>query len=347
MNDKHNDGSAESAFNPSRRTFLTRAGLLAGGMALMGVPGLRPPLPAAAAVDTRTFTGGTSALELDGQFVDFLKSVEGGFPKADVILESAGPSPFVKKHIGQPKYQDIAIQCDPVMPKPLFDWIAAALTMAYVRKDGAIVAADFNRVEQSRLQFNKALITEFGIPACDAASKDPGYLTLKFAPEFTTPVASKGSMLKAQATKSKAWMRSNFRLTIPGLDCSRISKIEALTVKQTAVQDAVDQMRDYQKQPAKLDFPNLVITLAENSAGTFYAWFQDMVIKGNAGENNEKAGTLELLDPSLRSTLLTIHFNHLGIFGFSPEKSGASGDAIRRVKVEMYCEQMTFTSIKG
>src|SRR5512147_1620418 len=119
MNDKHNDGSAESAFNPSRRTFLTRAGLLAGGMALMGVPGLRPPLPAAAAVDTRTFTGGTSALELDGQFVDFLKSVEGGFPKADVILESAGPSPFVKKHIGQPKYQDIAIQCDPVMPKPL------------------------------------------------------------------------------------------------------------------------------------------------------------------------------------------------------------------------------------
>ena len=64
-------------------------------------------------------------------------------------------------------------------------------------------------------------------------------------------------------------------------------------------QDVVGQMRDPQKEPGKLEFPNLVISLAESSAGTFYAWFQDMVIKGNAGENNEKAGTLELLDPTL------------------------------------------------
>ena len=344
MNDRQKDGEAESWLHPSRRDFLTRAGLFAGGMALMGVPGFRPQLAAAAITDTRTYAAATSALELDGQFIDFLKSAEGGFPKAEVILEPTGPNQFVKKHIGQPKYQDIAIQCDPFLPKPLFDWIAATLNMSYMRKSGAIIATDFNRTEQSRLQFNNASISEIGIPACDAASKDVGLLTVKFTPEFTTPLAGKGSVLPVVGARQRAWLSSNFRLTIPGLDCSKVSKIEALTIKQTIVQSAVGQIRDYQKEPGKLEFPNLVISLAEASAGTFYAWFQDMVIKGNAGDDNEKAGTLEFLDPTMKGSLLTIYFNHLGIFGFTPEPANA--DTIKRVKVEMYCEQITLTPVK-
>jgi hypothetical protein len=71
-----------------------------------------------------------------------------------------------------------------------------------------------------------------------------------------------------------------------------------------------------------------------------------MVIKGNAGENNEKAGTLEFFDPTLKSTLFTIYFHHLGIFGFTPEKSEANAETIKRVKVEMYCEQMTLVPVK-
>jgi hypothetical protein len=66
-----------------------------------------------------------------------------------------------------------------------------------------------------------------------------------------------------------------------------------------------------------------------------------MVIKGNADESRERRGTLVLLDPTLKSALLTITFEHLGIFGFTPEKSEANADQLRRVKVEMYCEQIT------
>ena len=66
-----------------------------------------------------------------------------------------------------------------------------------------------------------------------------------------------------------------------------------------------------------------------------------MVIKGNAGDNNEKPGTLEFLDPTLQGSLLTINFHHLGIFGFTPEMSDATAQTLKRVKVEMYCEQMT------
>jgi len=327
-----NSQTAHQSSDPSRREFLIRAGVTAGGLALLGIPELTPRL-AAAAVDQRTYAGGNFLLELDGQSVDFLKSTEGGFPRGEVVSEPAGPNPIVKKHIGQPKYQDIAIQCDPALPKPLFDWIAATLNLSYIRKNGAVITADFNYAEQSRLQFNNALITEFGVPTCDGASKEPGYFTVKFSPEFTTVIAGKGSAVKQPFAKTqKMWPSSNFRLTIPGLDCSRVSKIDAFTIKQ--------------KEPGKLEFPNLSLYVAEAFAGTFYAWLQEMVVKGNTGENNEKPGTLELLDPSLKP-ILTIYLHHLGIFGFAPEKPSAGVDTIRRVKVEMYCEQMTLLPLKG
>ena len=86
------------------------------------------------------------------------------------------------------------------------------------------------------------------------------------------------------------------------------------------------------------------MSLGEFSAGTFDTWFQDMVVKGNAGEDNEKAGTLEFLDQTMKSWLLTIYFNALSVFRFTPEPANAA--AIKRVEVEMYCEQKTLTPVK-
>ena len=330
---------------PSRRDFLTRAGIMAGGMAVLGATGFKPH--ALAATTERAFTVGTFLLEVEGQPVP-VRSAEGGFPKADVIAEPTAP--FVKKHIGPPKFEEIAVECDPVMPKSLFDWVNSTLNMTPLRKSGAIVTADFNRKEQSRLQFNNAVISEIAFPVLDAGSRETGFLTVKFAPEFTTPLAGKGtdvSGVLAQKTASKAWLPANFKLTIPGLDCTRVSKIDAFAIKQKVVQDPLGQTRDFVKEPGKLEFPNLAVYLPEASAGTFYAWFQDMVMKGNSAEQNERVGTLELLDPTLKGSLLTVTFQHLGIFAFAPEKVASATDAIRRVKVEMYCEQITLAPGKG
>jgi hypothetical protein len=338
------DNGQSTGGQPSRREFLTRAGILAGGMAVFGIPGLRPGLTEAAL--QRNYAAGGFLLDLDGQIVETLYAAEGGFPKADVIAEPTAP--FTKKHIGQPKFGEIAIECDPIMPKPLFDWVNSALNMTPIRKNGAIVTADFNRKEQSRLQFNNAVISEVGFPAFDASSKDPGFLTVKFVPEFTTPLGGKGNDVSGLlALKTKGWLTANFKLTIPGLDCTRLSKIDAFTVKQKVVLDPLGQTRDLVKEPGKLEFPNLALYLSEASAGTFYSWFQDMVIKGNSGEQNERVGTLELLDPSLKGVMLTVTFQHLGIFGFAPDRAINASDTIKRVKVEMYCEQITLAPGKG
>ena len=118
-----------------------------------------------------------------------------------------------------------------------------------------------------------------------------------------------------------------FRLEIDGLDCSKVTKIDAFTVKQAMA-------------PSKIEFPNLAITLAEVSSETWREWHEDFVIKGNSGEGQEKQGKLAFLAPTGRETLLTISFRGLGIFKLRRERSEAGADRASRMTAELYCQRM-------
>ena len=342
MTTPRDDNNAPSG--PSRRNFLKFAALLAGSVGLQSLPRLNDT--ASAAIDARAYASSRFAIELDGILLDFIKSTEGGFAKAEVVQQKLASSPFAKKHLANLKYSDIVMQCDPSLPGPLLNWMTASLAMSYARKNGAIITADMDMKERSRLEFFNALISEVTFPACDASAKDPGFLTVKLSPEYTRPVAGKGNTLPAPlggTKQQKAWLPASFRLQIQGLEaaCARINKVEPLTIKQKVADNPIGELRDYQKEPASLEFPNLAITLPESDAGPFFQWFDDFVVKGNTSDEKERPGFLELLSPDLKTVFLRVNFSHLGIFSFAPLKQETNADSIARVKVEMYCEQIT------
>jgi hypothetical protein len=156
-------------------------------------------------------------LNLDGAPCGFVKSVDGGGIAAEVIHEPSGPSQFVKKNIGPLKYEDVTLQVGLSMAKAVYDWIAA----------------DYRLEARSTREFFNALITETTIPAMDASSKEPAYLTLKLAPEYTRFKRASGKVTGADGKgRQKLWLPSNFRLEIAGPDYKRVSRIEAFTVKQ-------------------------------------------------------------------------------------------------------------------
>lgn len=298
----------------------------------------------------RSFVSGNFVMSLGGKSVGFLKSVDGGGITAEIINEQTGPSYFVKKHIGQPKYEDITMQIGFSMTKAIYEWIRQSWSMQYARKNGAITALDRDLTPKSTRRFHEALITETGIPACDGSSKEPAYMTVKFAPEIIRyEKASGGKQDYGEYGKNeqKVWLPANFRLTIDGLSCKKVNKIDAFTVKQTTVTDDIGDARDYQKEPGKLEFPNLKITLAEEDAQNWIDWHQTFVIEGNNDEGAEKGGTLDLLTPNLKDVLATIRFHNLGIFKLSPEKAEANADTIKRVTAELYCERMEFEYTKN
>src|SRR5262245_16828365 len=115
----------------------------------------------ASSVNKRAYVAGKYALDLDG-VATFIQDASGGGAYADVVEEQVAPTGFTKKHIAGVKYEDITINCGTGMSKSFYEWIKTSLDLKYPRKDGAIVAADYDYKEFSRLEFTNALITEVG-----------------------------------------------------------------------------------------------------------------------------------------------------------------------------------------
>ena len=118
--------------------------------------------------------------------------------------------------------------------------------------------------------------------------------------------------------------------------------MEALTITQTIVEQAVGQLRDYQKEAAHGELGNLTVTIAESHADSWYKWLDDFVVRGNCGEDKEKSGSLAYLTPDLKTELFTVSFSNLGIFKLGEEAIEAGSEGIRRVKAELYVEKMHF-----
>jgi len=301
--------------------------------------------------DKRGYTAGRFAMDLAGQFAGWISSIEGGHATSDVVVEKLGGDMIQHKHLAGVKYEEVTVNCGTAMSKAFYSWIQASLDRKHTRNDGAIITADYNSKEVGRLNFFQALITEVGFPACDAASKDAAKMTITFAPEYPRVIPKPGSDVQAPigTGEQKKWLPSNFRLKIDGLDnaCLKVNKIEALTIKQKVVEDPVGEHRDYQKVPASIEYPNLVVTFGESHADDVYKWHEDFVINGNNGQDKERGGTLEFLTPDLKTVLFTLTFSGLGIFKLTPEKVEAGSENMRRVKAEMYCEQVAFKEGSG
>ncbi len=140
---------------------------------------------------------------------------------------------------------------------------------------------------------------------------------------------------------TKGSQSSAFRLGIDGLEeaCAHVSRVEPIAVEQKMKSVAVGGMRDDLLVPTRLDSGNLIVTLPESKATGFYAWFQDFVTNGNNTPDRGKRGRLDVGPFSLE-------FGNLGVFGITRPATGPE-KAIRKIKVEMYCESIGLRTTVG
>lgn len=163
------------------------------GLALLVAPPIAGlSLDSKGAADRRSYVAGGYALTLDGDFAGFVKSMSGGGAVAEVVTESTGATGFAKKHVGGILYEDIQIDVGIGAGASIASWIAASWQAQPQRKNGAIVAYDHKLDAVQSTEFTDALLMATTIPACDAASKEPAYLSLRIAPERTQPGKAAG-----------------------------------------------------------------------------------------------------------------------------------------------------------
>jgi hypothetical protein len=284
----------------------------------------------------RTYAAARYLLELDGAAAGFLRSVEGGAVTADVVTGPGGD-----KHLGQVRYEELALQCDLSLGKAFYAWLGDTLAGKPVRHDVTVVTVDATGKSVARRECSQGVVAEIGLPALDGASKEPASLTVKVAPESTRDGKGTGAKPTLPAAKArKQWLSSSFTLDVDGLDCKKVAKIDAFAIRQMVRRDEVGVRRRPARETAQLEIPNLRITLAAAGGETWRTWFDDFVLKGSGAE---REGLITFLAPDRKTPLGTVVLHNLGIFRLEPVPQTAGSEGVARLRADLYCERMELT----
>jgi hypothetical protein len=216
------------------------------------------------------------------------------------------------------KVEPIDVECETGMSRAFYDWLKGSFGTGGARKDGAIVSTDYDYHELYRLNFSHANLTDVTFPALDAASKDAAFLSFKVNPEQLRRTAAAGSAtskLAADAGVQKRWLPSNFKLTIPAVDCKNVSKIESVRIGGPQT---------------------LIVTLAESHQAEFVQW-----VKVGAS----KSATLEYLEPNLQAPFFTLTFGGVAPTKIEPEKIAGGASGIKRVTVTLGYKDVALTQV--
>jgi len=278
-------------------------------------------------------------LTLGGVKCGPVRSAAGGLVSGEVVIDKPVSGVIPKKHLSAVQYEPFVVDVGLSMEAPVYDWVAELWKADFTRRSGSLVTADYKLEAKREREFVDALLTETSFPTLDASSKDEGFLTLKFRPELIKGKSASGKQNGAGA-KAKQWLRSGFRLQIDNLDCTKVSTIEALTVKHKLQVDAVGTSKTPELVPTTVEFPNLKITLSEVSSKTWFDWLEDFVIKGKNDDSEERSGTIQLLAPDAKTEHARIKLFGLGIYRIALPAAEPRGDKVNRVTAELYCTRM-------
>lgn len=295
----------------------------------------------------RTYAAAHFALELDGKRdVGLFKSIEGGGIKADVMTYQQGGNYDRWRSLGKQKYEDIKLQVGMSMSPPFYQWIEKFFTGHGERKNGAIVAADFYYNERARRVFTEALIKELTFPKLDGGDKSAAYMSVALAVEdivFTRGGGQKLAQSPGTDTQ-KLWSANNFRFRLDGYEqaCRRTSKVDSFTIKQNIVEHHVGGRQSPIKTPSQIEFPNLAFYVPESDAQPFFQHHTRRALRTERElQPGGGHGMIEVFDQDGK-TIFGIEFFGAEIFNVSPEKSDASSEEIKLVKIELYTERMKF-----
>ncbi|HSD90807.1 MAG TPA: phage tail protein [Kofleriaceae bacterium] len=310
-------------------------------------------------IANRAYAAAHFALELDGKDeVGLFRSLEGGGVKADVMSYQFGANPDTKdftrfRQLGKPKFEDIKLQVGMSMSEAFYKWVTEFVAGKGTRKNGAVVAADFYYNERARRNFKEAMIKEMTFPKLDAQDKNAVYMGVTLAVEDIEFVKGTGKKLDVPKgfDAQKLWSANNFSFTLDDGKlkeaCNRVTKIDAFTIKQNTAEYHAGGYKAAIKVATPIEFPNLTFYVPEADAQPFMEYMAKGVGFGNSGNGSvPKDRAISVLNGEIQTfdtqnhRLLSVHFKGADIVSITPDRSDATSEEVKQVKIELYTEKM-------
>lgn len=317
----------------------------------------------AASTKTRPYISSRFVLELDdahaGQFMGTLQTIEGGTFKSELLEEKVGSTGAVTKYPGRPKFEDVTVTVGMAMAPRFWEWIEKSFSYDARRADGSLVALDYNNREQWRRRFTGALIREVSFPTLDGAAKEPAYLTVKFSVESIKEETSGNNKYPGEQNapneweRQRMWLPSMFTFKVDGIskDPSETCKIDSFSVKQEIIENPIGMFLENQKEPGRVDFPSLAVTILQRDAGPWVKWWDELVREGKHETSRQRNGHIWYLSRDdvgsgnlTRKPLLTLDLFGVTILGLGPVKHDSKQQQLQKVKLDLACERI---ALKG
>jgi len=302
------------------------------------------------AVDSRSYSASLFGLDLGGKMAGYLKKITPPEMKGDKVEHKTGHLLKTSKAISNYSHGDFSFSCAMNMGKDLQDWIKASFDSAHRYVDGALLIANFDGEEQRRINFQQALITECSFSNLDATSKDAVYVDVKCQAEHVRNVKGSGKIATATGSRAKDWMCSNFKIEIPGLDCTTVSKVELPKFTQKVTQDAVGHMREQSYIPTSVDLSDLTVTFAPGPAGKvedqWMAAAEKWFIAGETLEEQHLNITITFFAPNQTTILGEITYGGCGWLSMKPGDL-ERGEKTRTNTAKFYVETVQKIDIKS
>lgn len=300
-------------------------------------------------ITRNSYAAGHFELQIDGhKSTAFVKSVEGGWSRANIVDDAHGADPNRVKQISNVDIDPITVEFGLAGANDMLKWIQGSWSRKYSRRNGQITHADFDMKSLFEHEFYEAMITETTFPALDGSSKDSAYIKCKLQPErvVTRALGAPGRRVSGpESPKMKLWVPSAFRFSIDGIDDMQyVNKIESFTITQGIKKFYTGASRFPRVEPTNIKFPNLSGTISLKYADKLIKWHKDYIkTEDGAGTKDptaQKSGAIEFLSPDRKQTIFRINLYEVGLAFIGVEPSKANDDQIKRLKFELYVHRM-------
>lgn len=277
-----------------------------------------------------------------------LHSVDGGGLRTTGSVKTSPGQPI--SLAGRPRYDDIGFTVGMVMAREFWGWLNASLAHRPERRNGSIVELDFDNRIRSELEFRDALLSEVGFPGLDAARAEPPLLSVKLAVESVRETVYAGPRQRerpeqesvSEGTKHQCWSTANFTLRVDRLAdaTQRTVRVAPFAIRQSIIELPTGGSLQVQKEPGMIEFPNIQVTLLNQDAAPWLAWYQELLEQGRADE--ETNGHLTFLARTLDQSrpLMTVHLFGVSLLGLNGGAREPGAAKLRQVTAELQCDFM-------
>lgn len=287
-------------------------------------------------------------MELDGNFAGYLRKVEVGKVKGDVLAHNLGGSLRQKKHVAKMSWDTIKFEVGVGMGADLYKWIQSSFREQHTVKSGAVMVCNQNYEVQRRVDFEEAHITEITLPRLAAKDGKELYFSVTIQPTRVRHTAGDGSKNQIKiAAEQKLYAGTNFRLLTPsGPTQGCLMSIDSLKWTQKVEEFAVGEFLESTYVPTSVEVGDVKLTLSAHKYQEWEAKAKSWFVDGARTEALEVTKTIQILGPDGNDVVAEITLENCGYKELSFSAMEANKSSVASFDAVFYCEGYDFVHKK-